>query len=54
MGLHLERHGEELRLWNPATKQWLPTAAEVKVEMEAEIERLRRENESLRKKTRPR
>lgn len=28
IGLHLERHGEELRLWNPATELWLPTPDE--------------------------
>jgi Uma2 family endonuclease len=28
LGLHLERHGTELRLWNPATKRWLPTPEE--------------------------
>jgi Uma2 family endonuclease len=61
MGLHLERHGEELRLWNPATKQWLPTPAEAMLQeqqarqqMEAENIRLRRELAALRKKTRPR
>ena len=27
-GLHLERHDEELRLWNPVTKSWLPTSRE--------------------------
>jgi len=29
LGLHLERHGRELRLWNPDDKHWLPTPAEV-------------------------
>src|SRR5262249_19391974 len=29
VGLHLERHGQELRLWDPATGRWLPTPAEV-------------------------
>jgi Uma2 family endonuclease len=28
LGLHLERHGEQLRFWNPVTGQWLPTAQE--------------------------
>ena len=27
-GLHLERDGNELRLWNPATEAWLPTPTE--------------------------
>jgi Uma2 family endonuclease len=30
LGLHLERSGEELRLFDPATGQWLPTPAEQK------------------------
>lgn len=30
LGLHLERSGFELRLWNPATEIWLPTDAEEK------------------------
>jgi Uma2 family endonuclease len=29
LGLHLERDGEDLRLWNPETGVWLPTPAEV-------------------------
>jgi Uma2 family endonuclease len=28
LGLHLERNDSELRLYNPATGQWLPTSAE--------------------------
>jgi acyl-CoA reductase-like NAD-dependent aldehyde dehydrogenase len=28
LGLHLEGHGKELRLFNPATGEWLPTLAE--------------------------
>ena len=28
LGLHLERHGQELRLYDPAAGQWLPTPAE--------------------------
>ena len=28
LGLHLERDGQQLRLWNPATGAWLPTPAE--------------------------
>jgi Uma2 family endonuclease len=36
LGLHLERHEQELRLWNPATELWLPTPDEViKQEMQA-------------------
>jgi Uma2 family endonuclease len=28
LGLHLERHGQELRLYNPETGHWVPTAEE--------------------------
>jgi Uma2 family endonuclease len=28
LGLHLEAHGADLRLYDPATEQWLPTPAE--------------------------
>jgi Uma2 family endonuclease len=58
LGLHLERDGRMLRLWNPETGLWLPTAeereaaaveraerAEAAVEREAAIQR---ENERLR------
>jgi Uma2 family endonuclease len=65
LGLHLEKHGKELRLWNPATKCWLPTREEALEHekqafeqekrshrrVEAENERLRRELAALRKKT---
>ena len=39
LGLHLERSGVDLRLWNPATEHWLPTDSE-----RAETERERAEN----------
>jgi Uma2 family endonuclease len=32
LGLHLERDGRDLRLWNPATGQWLPTPDEARQE----------------------
>jgi Uma2 family endonuclease len=55
LGLHLERAGKDLRLYNPASGQWLPTEDERTAEAEAraaraeaEIERLRRELEELR------
>lgn len=35
LGLHLERDGEALRLWNPATGEWLPTPAERSAQAEA-------------------
>jgi Uma2 family endonuclease len=45
VGLHLERAGSDLRLWDPATGLWLPTPEEVR----AENERLRREVAELRR-----
>jgi Uma2 family endonuclease len=35
LGLHLERHGSELRLYNPATHLWLPTPQEALAMAEA-------------------
>jgi Uma2 family endonuclease len=66
VGLHLERCGSELRLWNPKTGLWLPTPkenqarlAEALEETDAarrralvENERLRREIEALRRRSR--
>jgi len=49
--LHLERVGEELRLWNPANGEQLPTPTELAVRAEAEIEQLRHELEQLRGKS---
>jgi Uma2 family endonuclease len=62
MGLHLERDGPVLRLWNPATGIWLPTPQEARrldaqarqkaeeraEQAEAENERLRQELARLR------
>jgi Uma2 family endonuclease len=60
LGLHLERDGTDLRLYNPQTGLWEPTSEELneglarseaaRREDEAEIQRLRREIDSLRKK----
>jgi Uma2 family endonuclease len=57
VGLHLERDGRQLRLYVPATGQWLPTPqeraenAEERAEnAEAEVERLRRELNALRRR----
>jgi Uma2 family endonuclease len=53
LGLELQRHGEELRLFNPATGAWLPTLREQVAQAESslgQLERLRRENEELRRK----
>jgi Uma2 family endonuclease len=53
LGLHLEAAGELLRLYDPLTAQWLetpPEVAEARQRAEAEVERLRRENEELRRR----
>jgi Uma2 family endonuclease len=57
LGLHLEQHGSDLRLFDPATGQWLPTPLEriaqaelARQQAEAENERLRRELEELRRR----
>jgi predicted phosphohydrolase len=57
LGLHLERNGRALRLYDPATERWLPTplekeevAEERNRLLEAEIERLRREVAALRRR----
>ncbi|HWB10610.1 MAG TPA: Uma2 family endonuclease [Pirellulales bacterium] len=52
-GLHLEGHGEELRLYNPTTGAWLPTAQELLTQVEfqrqrADAERVRAESERVR------
>jgi Uma2 family endonuclease len=39
LGLHLERDGSDLRLWNPATKLWLLAPTEALRHVEAEVER---------------
>ena len=45
LGLHLERNGVDLRLWNPATGLWLPTDSERAADAieRAEVERERAE-----------
>ncbi len=57
LGLHLEHDGAHLRLFDPATNQWLPTRLEraeaaevVQRRLAEEIEHLRREIEALRDK----
>jgi Uma2 family endonuclease len=66
VGLHLERAGSDLRLWNPETGLWLSTAEENQARLaealkqtdaarrraEADNERLRREIEELRRQAR--
>jgi Uma2 family endonuclease len=37
LGLHLEGHGEALRLYDPATGRWLPTPAEVQEQTAAAL-----------------
>jgi Uma2 family endonuclease len=53
LGLHLEADGELLRLYDPATNKWLPTPPEVEEarrRAEAELDRLRKELEALRRR----
>ncbi len=60
LGLHLERDGLDLRLYNPRTKRWELTSEEVaetlrneelaRREAQAEAERLRRELDQLQKR----
>jgi predicted nucleic acid-binding Zn-ribbon protein len=53
LGLHLERLGTELRLYDQQTGRLLPTAREIAAQLrqtEEEMERLRRELEALRRR----
>jgi len=47
LSLHLEAAGDDLRLWNPVTNEWLPTPHEAvaKAEQNAETERKNAETE---------
>jgi Uma2 family endonuclease len=49
-GLHLERDGDQLRLWDQRTGFWLPTPQERVEQTQAEVERLRREVVELRRR----
>lgn len=56
LGLHLEPVGDQLRLYDPVTDRWVTTTAEREqqeaqraAQAEAEVERLRRELEELRR-----
>src|SRR5258708_21848389 len=46
-GLHLERDGTMLRLYDPAAGQWLPTLEEATAQAEAERDQFKAENERL-------
>jgi Uma2 family endonuclease len=48
-GLHLERDGTMLRLYDPATGQWLPTLEEANARAEAARKQLAAENQTLRR-----
>ena len=48
VGLHLDRDGQWLRFYNPATGRWLPTPAERESELEAERKRAEAERETER------
>ena len=47
--LHLEQGGENLRLYDPKSSQWLPTPAEVRQQKQAENDELRKVVEELRR-----
>jgi len=51
IGLHLEKVGNQLRLWDPSTEARLPTRAEARQLAEKEIIRLKKELENLRRRT---
>ena len=51
LGLQLERDGLDLRLFDPKADKWLPTPEERIAQTEAEVERLQRQLESLRRQT---
>jgi Uma2 family endonuclease len=50
LGLHLERDGRDLRLFDPTTQKRLLTPLERIAQVEADNERLRREVETLRRR----
>ncbi len=47
LGLHLERNATQLRLFDPATGQWLPTPREWRFQAELERERMARKTLEL-------
>jgi Uma2 family endonuclease len=49
LGLHLDRDGSQLRLYDPVTQAWIPTPEEEIEQAQAEVERLRRELDALRR-----
>jgi hypothetical protein len=51
LGLHLERDGKQLRLYNPVTGSRLLTRSEQREALEEENRRLREELETLRRPT---
>lgn len=50
LGLHLERDGRTLRLWDPEAEVWLPTPEEREDTLQAQNDTLRRELEELRRR----
>jgi Uma2 family endonuclease len=52
LGVHLERDGLDLRLFESKMQKWLPTPEERIAQTEEEVARLRRELEMLRQQTR--
>lgn len=50
LGLHLERAGEMLRLYDPIRRHWLPTPQEELAQIRADVQRLQQEVEDLRRR----
>ena len=50
LGLHLERAGSQLRLWNPVEKVWLPTPQERTAQAESRADRAEAELRRLRER----
>ncbi|HJZ92278.1 MAG TPA: Uma2 family endonuclease [Gemmataceae bacterium] len=50
IGLHLEKDGNQLRLWDPIAGRRVPTPGEARALAEAEAARLRQELEKLKRK----
>ncbi|HEV3339798.1 MAG TPA: Uma2 family endonuclease, partial [Pirellulales bacterium] len=51
-GLHLEGHGDWLRIYDPTTGAWLPTLQELLIQVEAERDRAESERERIEAETR--
>jgi Uma2 family endonuclease len=50
LGLHLERSGEDLRLWNPITGKWEPTTREAELAEKQRADKAENELKELKRK----